>query len=326
MSSQLKQREASVYGDDLYLKPEKEPFKTKLKRFAFNPENGAIFGRTPSSWGKIGLFYLIFYIVLATMFACLLWLFSLTLDPRIPKWRLDESIIGTNPGLGFRPMPNDSNSLSTLIWYKGTRRQDYEYWVESLREFLDVYRIPGKTPGRGQNIYKCDFHQFPPRGKVCDIDVRLWDPCTFENTYNYHLQKPCIFLKVNKIYDWVPDYYKNVSDLPERMPDSLKAHIQNEFDLGGAARLNQVWLSCQGESPADVENIGEVKYYPGPGFPGYFFPFENSEGYLSPLVAVQFTRPRTGILINIECRAWAHNIKYDRKERIGSVHFELMID
>lgn len=51
-------------------------------------------------------------------------------------------------------------------------------------------------------------------------------------------------------------------------------------------------MSCEGESPADVENIGPVSYYPRQGFPGYFFPYENSEGYLSPLVAVQFTRPQ----------------------------------
>lgn len=33
-----------------------------------------------------------------------------------------------------------------------------------------------------------------------------------------------------------------------------------------------------------------------------------------------------GIIINIECKAWAHNIRHDRHDRIGSVHFELMID
>lgn len=33
-----------------------------------------------------------------------------------------------------------------------------------------------------------------------------------------------------------------------------------------------------------------------------------------------------GIIINVECKAWAHNIKHDRKDRVGSVHFELMID
>lgn len=48
--------------------------------------------------GKIGLFYLIFYGVLAALVAVCFWGFFQTLDPRIPKWQLERSIIGTNPG------------------------------------------------------------------------------------------------------------------------------------------------------------------------------------------------------------------------------------
>ena len=33
-----------------------------------------------------------------------------------------------------------------------------------------------------------------------------------------------------------------------------------------------------------------------------------------------------GVLLNIECKAWAKNIHHDRKERRGSVHLELMVD
>lgn len=55
--------------------------------------------------------------------------------------------------------------------------------------------------------------------------------------------------------------------------------------------MNTVWVSCEGENAADIENIGPVKYYPRRGFPGYYYPYENSEGYLSPLVAVHFERP-----------------------------------
>jgi len=47
---------------------------------------------------KIGFFYLIFYGVLAAMFAAMLMVFFQTLDPRIPRWKLQESLIGTNPG------------------------------------------------------------------------------------------------------------------------------------------------------------------------------------------------------------------------------------
>lgn len=56
-------------------------------------------------------------------------------------------------------------------------------------------------------------------------------------------------------------------------------------------QLNTVWVSCEGENPADVENIGPIEYYPRQGFPGYYYPYENSEGYLSPLVAIHFKQP-----------------------------------
>lgn len=47
---------------------------------------------------KIGIFYTAFYGVLAALVAICMWVFLQTLDPRIPKWQLHESLIGTNPG------------------------------------------------------------------------------------------------------------------------------------------------------------------------------------------------------------------------------------
>lgn len=109
-----------------------------------------------------------------------------------------------------------------------------------------------------------------------------------------------------------------------------------------------VWITCEGESKSDAENIGPIKYYPDiQGFPGYYYPYENSEGYLSPLIAVHFERPKcklrniieickylqymhfcvtAGNIINVECKAWAKNIHHSRADRTGSVHFELLID
>lgn len=54
-------------------------------------------------------------------------------------------------------------------------------------------------------------------------------------------------------------------------------------------QTNVVWVSCEGENPADVENIKARDYYPRMGFPYYYFPFKNIEGYIPPIVAVQFT-------------------------------------
>lgn len=53
MSSQNKQQEAMMND---YLKNPynvgQEPFSARLKKFAYNSDTGALFGRTPSSWGK----------------------------------------------------------------------------------------------------------------------------------------------------------------------------------------------------------------------------------------------------------------------------------
>uniref|UniRef100_A0A069DSJ3 Putative sodium/potassium-transporting atpase subunit beta-2-like isoform x2 n=1 Tax=Panstrongylus megistus TaxID=65343 RepID=A0A069DSJ3_9HEMI len=317
----LKEQEAMI---GVIYRPEVEPFPTQVRKFVFNKDTGAFMGRTASSWAKICIFYLIFYIGLASLFSLLMFILYYTLDPRIPKYQLDSSLIGTNPGLGFRPMPNDSNSLSTLIWYKGTSKKDFEYWTNSLTEFLESYRVLGDTAGRGANIANCDFARGRPDGKVCSVNVKNLMPCVPENNFNYHLQGPCIFLKLNRIFGWKPNIYEP-NELPDNMPSDLKQDIQslvkeNEY------QKNTIWVSCEGESPADVEHVGPISYKPYPGFPAYFFPYENNEGYLSPIVAVLFEKPRTGILINIECKAWAKNIIHDRKDRLGSVHFELMID
>jgi len=57
--------------------------------------------------------------------------------------------------------------------------------------------------------------------------------------------------------------------------------------------MKTVWLSCEGETPADVENAGPIMYIPSLGFPGYYFPHNNTKNYVSPMVAIHFERPRS---------------------------------
>lgn len=87
--------------------------------------------------GKILVFYIIFYIGLAGFFGGLLAVFYQTLNTERPKWQLAESIIGTNPGLGFRPMPPEAHLGSTLIWYKSNRPDNMIYWHDTVNKFLD---------------------------------------------------------------------------------------------------------------------------------------------------------------------------------------------
>lgn len=84
---------------------------------------------------QLGLFYLIFYIVLAALFAiCIQGLLS-TLTHEHPKWQLESSIIGTNPGLGFRPIHNNTDHGS-LIWFRPKEPASVSVWTNLLDEFL----------------------------------------------------------------------------------------------------------------------------------------------------------------------------------------------
>ena len=44
-----------------------------------------------------------------------------------------------------------------------------------------------------------------------------------------------------------------------------------------------------------------MTYTPFRGFPGYYYPYRNQRGYLSPIVMVQLKSPEPGVLMNIEC-------------------------
>ncbi|KAJ2944448.1 hypothetical protein O0L34_g3788 [Tuta absoluta] len=295
--------------------------------FLYNSETGQFLGRTGSSWAKILLFYVIFYAVLAGFFSVMLVIFFQTLDNKMPKWQLDSSLIGDNPGLGFRPMPETANAESTLIYYRANDKGSVLNWATIIDKYLEQYRKKGSGSGEthgAENRVACSPNMGPLGEKqVCDVPVDDFHPCTPQNQYNYEEAGPCVFLKLNKIFNWVPKPYNTTEDLPQNMPEDLKQHIKM---VSGKPEANTVWVSCEGENPADVENVGPIQYIPRRGFPNFYYPFTNKEGYLSPLVAVLFEKPRTGVLINIECKAWAKNIFYDRYERRGSVHFELMVD
>ncbi|XP_036669500.1 sodium/potassium-transporting ATPase subunit beta-2 [Drosophila suzukii] len=290
-----------------------------FKKFLWNSETSQCLGRTGSSWAKILLFYIIFYAALTGFFAAIFTVFYQTLDNEKPKWMLDNGLIGSNPGLGFRPMPPEANVESTLVWYEASKKDNYNYWVEETSRFLKSYEELEKT-----NQVNCSFENPPQDDKVCGIDVASFAPCTVEKSFGYPVARPCIFLKLNKIYNWIPEIYNDSKTLPDHMPDELKQHIKEKQSLR-PNETNVVWVSCEGENPADVENIKARDYYPRMGFPRYYFPFKNIQGYIPPIVAVQFT-VETGVLINIECKAWARNINHDRSDRRGSVHFELMVD
>ncbi|CAB3372161.1 Hypothetical predicted protein [Cloeon dipterum] len=307
----------------LFVKPDEMTTCESIGKFIYDSKTGAFFTRTLSSWAKILLFYCIFYACLAGMSVSLMYCFLHNyIEGSIsPRWTLDESRIGTNPGLGYRPLSHNTEHHFTLLIVNTKFRTQIRY-IKQLDEFLKPY-----NDLLGQQREICDFERMPKDRTLtsCSVDISQWDPCTAQHSYGYNQSAPCIFLKLNRIFDWVPDYYNSTDELPEDMPKSLKEHI-TQLSVTEPEKLNMAWVTCDGELPDDKEHIGKLKYLPDQGFPGYYYPYVNTEGYLSPLIALHFVRPTPGVIIKVECRLWAKNTVYDKKEGTASVKFQIFVE
>merc|ERR1712168_814283 len=174
--------------------------------FLYNKENGTVMGRTGSSWGKIGLFYFVYYTCLTAFFAISLIIFYQTLDDKVPSLYGMESLIKGNPGLSFRPQVKLG---STLIQFEPGKDDTYDTYQANLKAILtkykteqekysDVYKDCSdinsenfKDVNRTDSKYNCKF----------DLDL-LGNECTNSTGFGFPQGKPCILLKMNKVYGW----------------------------------------------------------------------------------------------------------------------------
>lgn len=301
------------------IKPIERHGMEAVKFFLYDKETGAIMGRTPKSWFLIILFYIVYYIILAAFWALMIFVFFQTIDDKVPRWITDGSIIGSSPALGVRPAQDDKLIDSSMITFNQAQEKSHpnevagwQEWAARTEEFLKVYK---ESEGIDCSSGKPGPTQF------CKFPVSSLGDCSKGN-YGYDKGKPCVILKLNKIYGLEPGYFNDSSALPDYVPERVR---QTLAGLKGE-NLNQVWVDCQPENTADAEGLGEIRYFPtSAGYPSQYYPYMNQEGYLGPLIAIQFLNPTAGQLIHIECRAYAANIKYSRKFNIGRAHFEILI-
>jgi len=298
-----------------------------VKWFFYDKNTGAIMGRTCKSWALISAFYLVYYTCLIIFWALMLIVFFQTLDYKTPRWTESSSLIGRSPALGVRPGQTDKLLDSSIILYNQGVKEDRDGklpgwggWQNRTQTFLDKHY--NDTLG-----VNCASKKVAPKDKFCRFSPkRILRKCGRGN-FGYDEGKPCILLKLNKIFGLIPDYINDTANLPKEVP-SIPKNLELHINSVPKGRRNQVWVDCKGERPADIEALGpnDITYYPTDrGFPGKYFPYTNVENYQSPLVAVRFENPPIGQLLHVECRAWAGNIIYDDMDRLGKAHFELMI-
>merc|ERR550519_2850802 len=248
---------------------ESENKKSTLQSFCdflYNKENGTCMGRTGISWAKIGLFYLIYYICLAAFFAVSLIIFYQTIDDHEPSLTGYASLIKKNPGMSFRPQPKID---STLISFEPGKAKDYEGYITSIESIINKYERQQKE--NATSYVDCtikknlDKVKDPKSKKVCKFDLDLLGDCYSSgdkgdnkseslsnknsNQYGYPEGKPCVLLKMNRVYDWEPEALNDSTDADSSVQDKMDEVKKTYEHKKGLIHLNDngVPVTCMGE-------------------------------------------------------------------------------
>jgi len=288
----------------------KESALAGLGKFIWNSETKEFCGRDGASWGKVSLFYAIFYACLGSFFIGMLAVFVAIMPTDKPTYYGTSSTMnarGINPGLGFRPQIDVEDSL---IYFSTTTFEGKGGWKpfeRNLKNFLDNKY---KDQPSDESVIPCgsgDNNKDLESGRSCQYNFKTIfaeTQCTEANHYGFGSNKPCILLKLNKIVSWTPQLNENVS------------HVE---------------IRCLGETSADKDNLKGVTYH-SEGLLNNkehgmihkkYFPFYAQKSYRSPIVFAQFDIP-ANTMVNIECKAYANNIDNDdRMNRRGMTKFTL---
>jgi len=146
------------------------------------------------------------------------------------------------------------------------------------------------------------------------------NPCNKAKNYGYNKGRPCLIIKLNRIFGWIPEPYQSKDEVP--------IEIRH---LWQPVMKNYILIKCFGQYPTDEDHVYQVDHVSVlgnkaiGGLPIYYYPFLNQPGYRQPYVWVQFVKIESNVLINIVCRAYAKNIRQSTniEDTTGAVHFEI---
>ncbi|XP_005111041.1 sodium/potassium-transporting ATPase subunit beta-2 [Aplysia californica] len=282
---------------------------TQTMNWLYNPEEGTVMGRHPLDWGLLVIMYVVLLCALVGMSAVFCALFYWVIDWNYPTLQGASSMLQT-PGMGFRPQPDVTSTLIRFVKGDGST---YVHYLDHIEAYIQYYE---NELQQGENFMDCRTigeRRTKQLDQVCVFDLNvLGDSCVKQQNYGFDDGQPCVLLKLNKVFNWVPEEYTG---------DTVHKDI---LDQWGDPWF--IYVKCDGDDPATRENMGQLFYFPEQGFPFKYFPFRNQQGYRSPLVFLRFENPHPGILLMITCKAYARNIIHDRVDRVGQVSFEVMVD
>ncbi|VUZ48258.1 unnamed protein product, partial [Hymenolepis diminuta] len=241
--------------------------------FLYNPKERTILTRTFKSWGQIFLYYVCFYASLAcfvTLLSCLY--FHRKFYSGIPSLTGEQSILQLNPGLSIVPLVDHNSPTMRITTYDSKHKRKY---LNYMKEYLSNYSYGSSN---------CDFVTGQRlSGTIhdsCKFPLQLLGPCGDPNNYLIENDNACYYLKLNRIYGYVPDI-----------------------------KGNRITVRCTAKSSRDSELLGQPVYYPSVETNnetlGYFssapFPYICQPDYQTPLLAVTFPNIKRNKAIMVSC-------------------------
>ncbi|XP_054710780.1 sodium/potassium-transporting ATPase subunit beta-1-like [Uloborus diversus] len=212
------------------------------------------------------------------------------------------------------PRPNKPRNVINFV--HGTLPIEGRVWPELTSQLDDLLARYQPSNIRSKKVVECFGNSPLLQGdKVCKFDIKpLMLECSKAMNYGYDTGKPCVFLEFNNISEWIPEPYSS-------------RELENYVELADRSITNMVYLDCQGDTLIDQENMGRIQYTPDRGFPVKYFPFRYQREYMSPLIAIRFTKPAIGVAISVTCKFWAKNLNHtDEAVPSGQISFNLLVD
>jgi sodium/potassium-transporting ATPase subunit beta len=286
--------------------------KGGIGRFMWNSRTKEFLGRDGLAWGKLGLFYAIFYTCLGSFFIGLLAIFYSVMPQDLPTYyglSSTMNVRGLNPGLGFRPQLDvESHEIrynpQTYDGKGGIRK-----YIDNLNIYLDHVYNETVNPNL---VIDCvdgrDYIDQLKSGKACRFDYKSIfanTPCTSANDYGFKTDEACVLIKMNRIVSWLPELHPNQTYINIKCEGEYKN--DKEHFLGAT-----YYSETLGESK--TEGKIDTKY----------FPYFNQNAYRAPFIFVR-AKVTPNTLVNVECRAFARNIDYERLNKRGVTKFSLYV-
>ncbi|CAH8679937.1 unnamed protein product [Schistosoma rodhaini] len=255
---------------------------------------------------KLLIFFILLYVLLLSIVICLMKLVLYKIiDADKPYLTGSYSSLENTPGLSIVPV---ISTEMNLVAYKDGKPDTFLIFQDMLIAFLSQYEYYSYT---GNNMRDClmqNDSQALTYGTLVETSCLFnldWSyACNINNYFGFDSGSPCVIIKLNRIYGWLPDIRSNE---------------------------NGIKICCKGANPNDDILLGTICLYDayihteeGCGrqcafIPHQYFPYLNQESYQSPLIFLQFQNVRKNVLMQIHCET------VNLPNKMG-VNFALLVD